>query len=57
MESQTKLINIKLIDISDKLEKHIDKTNNLNDIGGALHVEEINFVDSGTKLVVNAKLF
>ena len=43
LESQTKLINIKLIDMSDKLEKHNIETNNLNDTGGALRVQEILF--------------
>ena len=45
LESQIKLINIKLIDMrfgmSDKLE----------------NTQKINFVDSETKLVVNVKLF
>ena len=47
LESQTKLINIKLIDISDKLENF----DNLQS------VQEINFDDGETKVVVNAKLF
>ena len=46
LESQTKLINLKLNDMSDKLEK----CNSLQ------NVEEINFDDSETKVVVNAKL-
>ena len=56
LELQTKLINIKLIDMqsafggmSDELEKHNNETNNLFD------VEEINFDDGETKVVVNAK--
>ena len=47
LESQTKLINIKLINISDKLENF----DNLQS------VQEINFDDGETKVVVNAKLF
>ena len=50
-ESQTKLINIKLIDISDKLE-NFDNLQNTE-----LRVQEINFDDGETKVVVNAKLF
>ena len=46
-ESQTKLFNIKFIKISDKLENF----ENLQS------VQEINFDDSETKVVVNAKLF
>ena len=47
LESQTKLFNIKLINISDKLENF----ENLQS------VQEINFDDGETKVVVNAKLF
>ena len=46
-ESQSKLFNIKLINISDKLENF----ENLQS------VQEINFDDGETKVVVNAKLF
>ena len=46
-ESQTKLFNVKLINISDKLENF----ENLQS------VQEINFDDGETKVVVNAKLF
>ena len=46
-ESQTKLFNINLINISDKLENF----ENLQS------VQEINFDDGETKVVVNAKLF
>ena len=45
MESQTKLINIKLIDMSDKLEKF----NNLQ------NVQKFNFDDGESMVVVNAK--
>ena len=47
LESQTKLFNIKLNNISDKLENF----ENLQS------VQEINFDDGETKVVVNAKLF
>ena len=47
LESQTKLFNIKLINISDKLENF----ENLQS------VQEIYFDDGETKVVVNAKLF
>ena len=50
-ESQTKLINLKLNDMSDKLEKFIDPQN------PELRVEEIQFINDETKIVVNAKLF
>ena len=46
-ESQTNLFNMKLIDISDKLENF----DNLQS------VQKINFDDGETKVVVNAKLF
>ena len=46
LESQTKLFNIKLINISDKLENF----ENLQIL------QEINFDDGGTKVLVNAKL-
>ena len=48
---------MKLNDVSDKLEKHINETNNLNDTEGDLRVAEINFVDGETNVVVNAKIF
>ena len=47
LESQAKLITIKLIDMSDKLE-HFKNLQN---------VQEIDFDDGETKVVVNAKLF
>ena len=50
-ESQTKLINIKSIDIFDKLEKVINLQNT------ELQVEEIQFINDKTQIVVNAKLF
>ena len=43
--------------MSDKLEKHLNETKNLNDTDGPLHLEEINFVDGEARVVVNAKLF
>ena len=53
LESQTKLINIKLNDISDKLEKSDTQSAS----GKLKNVQEINFDDGETKVVVNAKLF
>ena len=47
LESQTKSITIKLIDMSDKLENFKNLQN----------VQEINSDDGETKVVVNAKLF
>ena len=47
LESQTKLFNIKLINVSDKIENF----ENLQS------VQEINFDDGETKVVVNTKLF
>ena len=47
LESQTKLINIKLIDMSDKLENFKNLQN----------VQEFSFDDGEIKVVVNAKLF
>ena len=51
-ESQTKIFNINLIDISDKIEK-ID---NLQYTEGALRVEEIQFKYGETNIIINAKL-
>ena len=48
LESQTKLINLKFIDIFDKLKMF----NTLQ-----LQVEEIQFINDETQIVVNAKLF
>ena len=47
LESQTKLITIKLIDMSDELENFINQ----------LNVQKINFDDGETKVEVNAKVF
>ena len=54
LESQTKLINIKLNDMQSTIN---GMTDNLQNIEGALRVQEINFDDDETKVVVNAKLF
>ena len=53
-ESQTKLINLKLNDMQSIIN---GMTDNLQNTEGALRVQEINFDDGETKVVVNAKLF
>ena len=53
-ESQTKLINLKLIDMQSTIN---GMTDNLQNTEGALRVQEINFDYGETKVVVNAKLF
>ena len=53
-ESQTKLFNIKLIDMQSTIN---GMTDNLQNTEGALRVQEINFDDGETKVVVNAKLY
>ena len=40
LESRNKLINIKPVDISDKLEKHINEIHDLNDVEGASRLEK-----------------
>ena len=54
LESQTKLINIKLNDMQSTIS---GMTDNLQNTEGALRVQEINFEDGETKVVVNAKFF
>ena len=54
LESQTKLINIKLIDMQSTINGMTDNPQNTE---GALRAQEINFDDGETKVVVNAKLF
>ena len=56
-ESLTKLINTKLIDISDKLEKFNNLQNTELRTEGALRVEEIQLKYGETKIIVNAKFF
>ena len=53
-ESQTKLINLKLNDMQSTIN---GMTDNLQNTEGAMRVQEINFDDGETKVVVNAKLF
>ena len=53
-DSQTKLFNIKLIDMQSTIN---GMTDNLQNTEGALRVQEINFDDGETKVVVNAKFF
>ena len=50
-ESQTKLINIKLNDLQSTFGDNLKKFNNLQNI------EEIQFINDETQIVVNAKLF
>ena len=54
LESQTKLIHLKLNDMQSTIN---GMTDNLQNTEGALRVQEINFDDGETKVVVNAKLF
>ena len=54
LESQTKLINIKLNNMQSTIN---GMTDNLQNTEGALRVQEIIFDDGETKVVVNAKLF
>ena len=53
-ESQTKLINIKLNDMQSTISGISDKLGNIENLQS---VQEINFYDGETKVVVNAKLF
>ena len=62
--SQTKLINIKFNDVSDKLETYINQYKEQNTelhtellTEGALRVEEIQFNNGETNITINAKLF
>ena len=54
LESQTKEVNIKLNDMQSTIN---GMTDNLQSTEGALGVQENNFDDGETKVVVNAKLF
>ena len=54
LESQTKLFKIKLNDMQSTIN---GMTDNLQNTESALRVQEINFDDGETKIVVNAKLF
>ena len=63
-ESQTKLFNIKhndvqrtIVGVSDKLEKFITRSAFGNLQNTDLQIEEIEFVNDETQIVVNAKLF
>ena len=53
-ESQTKLFNIRLNDMQSTIN---GMTDNLQNTEGVLRVQENNFDDGETKVVVNAKLF
>ena len=54
LESQTKLINIKLNDMQSTIN---GMTDNLQNTEGALRVEEIQFKNGETNIIFNAKLF
>ena len=54
LESQTQLISIKFNDIQSTIN---GMTDNLQNTESVLRVQEINFDDGETKVVVNAKLF
>ena len=60
-ESQTKLINIKLNDVSDKIETYTAKLasyiNEFKEQNTELRVEEIQFENGETNIIINAKLF
>ena len=63
-ESQSKRINIKLNDVSDKLETYINEIKEQNTelrtdlrTEGAVRVEEIQFNNGETNLILDAKLF
>ena len=60
-ESQTKLINIKLNDVSDKIETYTAKLasyiNEFKEQNTELRVEEIQFKNGETNIIINAKLF
>ena len=60
-ESQTKLINIKLNEVSDKLETYTAKLasyiNEFKEQNTELRVEEIQFKNGETNIIINAKLF
>ena len=63
-ESQTKLINIKLNDVSDKVGAYINEFKEQNTelrtemrTEGALRLEEIQFHNGETNIIIDAKLF
>ena len=60
-ESQTKLISIKLNDVSDKLRAYMQSQqsciNEFKEQNTELRVEEIQFKNDETQIIVNAKLF
>ena len=54
LESQTKLINIKLNDMQNAFGGISDNLNHLQNTEGALHTQEFTFDDGETEVVVNA---
>ena len=56
-ESQTKLINIKLNDLQSTFDDKLKKFNMQSTSGKLQNIEEIQFINDETQIVVNAKLF
>ena len=56
-ESQTKLINIKLNDLQSTFGDKLKKFNKQSTSGNLQNIEEIQFINDETQIVVNAKLF
>ena len=56
-ESQTKLINIKLNDLQSTFGDKLKKFNMQSTSGKLQNIEEIQFINDETQIVVNAKLF
>ena len=56
-ESQTKLINIKLNDLQSTFGDKLKKFNMQSTSGNLQNIEEIQFINDETQIVVNAKLF
>ena len=57
MESQTKLINIKLNDLQNTFGDKLKKSDTQSASGKLENVEEIQFINDETQIVVNAKIF
>ena len=57
-ESQTKLFNTKLNDVQSTIDGVSDKLENFNHLQNTeLQIEEIQFINGETQIIVNAKLF
>ena len=57
LESQTKLFNIKLNDMQSTFDDKLKKFNMQSTSGNLQNIEEIQFINDETQIVVNAKLF